>query len=684
MMPTSLAPQLETGLSDNAPRRASARRLTASLALALSFCTASSASPLRFAIADGAVHNEFFRDGPVAAHLVLRSGALPRIVVAFPAGNSGAAIWLDAGAKSLAWKPDVAIEPASLAVDGGTLRGITAVLYATGGSVTVRDAVTGSIRVIREADDGIPPPRALSREPRLDDGGITWLRRRVDGAPGYLLSIEVLRGRMSRDGIEGIAFHPDARGQLGLRVTALTGESPLTPLAADGLLDDGAAPDLRLRRILAFLSYREKLLAGSWQFATYFGRDTLMSLALLAPVARPELVEAGIGSVLERLDAAGEVAHEEAIGEFALLGRGPALDYKMIDDDFMLAAIAARLLLGPGTDRARASDFLATKTGKGGRVGADLVRNLRFVVSAAAPFARSPGWRRLIALKQGESVGNWRDSNLGLGGGRYPYDVNGVLVPAALSAVADLRASGLLAPYLDRAGDAELARAAAMADTWLREAPALFDVTVDADAARREVAAYASSSRIGAAEALATIDGGGVRFRAVALDADGTPIAVQNSDEAMALFFLDPPPSEAARVAASLTRPFPAGLLTGAGLVVANPAFAPESLEPSFDRNHYHGAVVWSWQQALLLAGIDRQLARQDIGNPERRQLEAARARLRAAIRAAEELRGSELWSWTAEDGAWRAVPFGAQAGHETESNAAQLWSTVFLAWPGD
>src|SRR5262245_15688866 len=614
-------------MSDNALRVPSMRRVVATMAWALLFWTEVSASPLRFSLPEGGMQNEFYRDGPVAAHLVLRPGSEPRIVVAFPAGNSGAAVWFDAEDEPLAWEPDVAIEPASLAVDGGILHGLTTVLRATGGTVTLRDAITGSIRVIREADDGSQPPSAISQEPRLDERGLTWLRRRADGAPGYLLSIEVLRGRLSRGAAERITLYPDTQGHLELRVTALTGETPLTPLAADGLLTDGAAPDLRLRRILAFLSYREKLLAGSWQFATYFGRDTLMSLALLAPVAGPELVEAGIGAVLERLNAAGEVAHEESIGEFGLLGRGPPLDYKMIDDDFMLAAVAARLLLGSGAERARAAGFLARKTGKGSTVGGDLVRNLRFVVAAAAPFARSPGWRRLISLKRGEEVGNWRDSNLGLGGGRYPYDVNGVLVPAALAAAAALHASGLLGPYLDQAGDAELSHASAMAATWLREAPALFDVALDADVARSEVATYASRAGIDATEALAALDGGSVRFRAVALDAQGEPIAVQNSDEAMALLFLDPSGPEAARIADSLTRPFPAGLLTGAGLVVANAAYAAESLEPSFDRNHYHGAVIWSWQQALLAAGIDRQLARRDLGTPERGRLVAAQAR---------------------------------------------------------
>lgn len=51
-------------------------------------------------------------------------------------------------------------------------------------------------------------------------------------------------------------------------------------------------------------------------------------------------------------------------------------------------------------------------------------------------------------------AGEWRDSNDGLAGGRIPYDVNAVLVPAALDSTAALQASGLLHPYL-AAGDAK-------------------------------------------------------------------------------------------------------------------------------------------------------------------------------------------------------------------------------------
>jgi hypothetical protein len=55
---------------------------------------------------------------------------------------------------------------------------------------------------------------------------------------------------------------------------------------------------------------------------------------------------------------------------------------------------------------------------------------------------------------------------------------------------------------------------------------------------------------------------------------------------------------------------------------------------------------------------------------------------VRAAIRAADEVRGSELWSWSVANGRYWLEPFGQREEDETESNAAQLWSTVHLALP--
>ena len=38
------------------------------------------------------------------------------------------------------------------------------------------------------------------------------------------------------------------------------------------------------------------------------------------------------------------------------------------------------------------------------------------------------------------------------------------------------------------------------------------------------------------------------------------------------------------------------------------------------------------------------------------------------------------MWSFAVDDKSYRVVPFGQGKGHHTEANAAQLWSTVYLA----
>ena len=58
---------------------------------------------LAFRIDEGQNLNSFLRDGPVAAHLLLRSGTEPRILVAFPAGNSGVGLWFEETTRPVTW-----------------------------------------------------------------------------------------------------------------------------------------------------------------------------------------------------------------------------------------------------------------------------------------------------------------------------------------------------------------------------------------------------------------------------------------------------------------------------------------------------------------------------------------------------------------------------------------------------
>lgn len=98
-------------------------------------CTARTheAPPLRFSAPQGAELNEFFRQGPAAAHLVLTPGLAPRVVVAFPAGNSGAAIWFEARS-ALSWQPSVTVQAKHRAgSDRRMWHGVSAEVAATGG-----------------------------------------------------------------------------------------------------------------------------------------------------------------------------------------------------------------------------------------------------------------------------------------------------------------------------------------------------------------------------------------------------------------------------------------------------------------------------------------------------------------------------------------------------------------------
>lgn len=569
---------------------------------------------------EGPILNSFVQDGPVAAHIVLRSGPDPRLIVAFPADNGAIGLWFDRTDHPVAWS--LTGKPRRVrATDarGQVLHGVTFHARLRAGPLHIRQALLSSARVLRDYQLSGKAPPELQVAPRKDGKSLLWARDRLDGAPGYSLAVKLEHGTLADDMI-----NPGPDGTIRIAVTALSGDIPLAPFPPGALLTAEAAKDPAARATLQFLSYRQKFNAGSWRFNTYFGRDTLMSLRLLMPVLKPDGVETGLRSVLDRLSRDGNVAHEEEIGEYAVLrhkkaGDGPSdtpiYNYDMIDSAFLLAPVARAWLIDDPRGRARAMAFLGLSNGSR-RMGDALITNLRFVIRQAKAFADAPRWTNLVALKPGKDAGNWRDSKDGLGGGHYPYDVNAVLVPAALDAIDALDKAGLLEPFLVPSDRTMLADLPRVAQVWRDRAPPLFLQTVGPDAARAAVTRYARAQNVPAAAALASIDRHPIRYHAIALDAAGKPVPILHSDGGFALLFASPPPEALEVMAGAIERPFPAGLMTGAGMLVANPVFAPAALQRKFGPNAYHGAVIWSWQQALAAAGLARQVRRADLRPP--------------------------------------------------------------------
>jgi hypothetical protein len=663
--------------------------------------------PFHFEVKEGKNLNYFLRDGATAAHLLLRGGPDPRLLVAFPAGNSGVGLWFQSQqTAAVDWvvssRPVAAVSRDSA---GRPLYGITFEASITTDSLVVKQAVLSSIRVLRDYQSSGTTPAQVVVAPRSSGNMLSWTRNRLDGAAGYRLVLEVTDGAVGAAGSGGAgrAAHAacqitaGADDRIKLRVTAMSGERPLTPLYGTALLNEHANSDERARNTLTFLSYQEKFLAGSWRFDTYFGRDTLMSVRLLMPALAPESIEAGLRSVLARLSTDGQVAHEEGIGEFAVLSHkkqdgtlsdAPIFDYAMIDGNYLLAPVLAAYVLDDPRGRRRAAQFLRSDAALPGAAriaaGRALLRNLRLLITNSHKFSVDPRYDNLISLKPGHRTGQWRDSEDGIGGGRYPYDVNAVLVPAALEATARLLASGLLDTYVDDEDRKTLGAgttASAAAKVWRDRAPSLFNTTVDNEQARTAIKSYAQQIGVPDTDALAALDTEKpATFHAISLDASGNPVPIINSDETLSLLFATPDPVTLDSTVTSVMRPFPLGLLTDAGVLVANPVFADEGLKARFTNHAYHGTVTWSWQQALFASGLERQLARTDLPAPVRQHLLAAQKTLWQVIGATQSVQSSELWSWRFEAGHYRIAPFGASGADADEANAAQLWSSVYLA----
>jgi hypothetical protein len=173
-----------------------------------------------------------------------------------------------------------------------------------------------------------------------------------------------------------------------------------------------------------------------------------------------------------------------------------------------------------------------------------------------------------------------------------------------------------------------------------------------------------------------------LEFLAIALDADGHPIGVANTDPAMRLFLGDVAPASSAtspsdpraavlRDVRLFVRPYPVGLMIAeVGPVVANDAYAPPAVWAAFVKDPYHGPrVIWGREVNLFLLGAAR---RASEGDP------ALAVELRAAIdsvRQAVAASGfhSELWSYEVNGG--KVVP----ARYGTSADV-QLWSTTDLA----
>ena len=350
------------------------------------------------------------------------------------------------------------------------------------------------------------------------------------------------------------------------------------------------------------LSSKEKLMAGLPNYATYFGRDMMMTSLMMQPVWTDAMPEFVIASALRKLGPEGDVSHEEALGGqairenaseynahmaeyFRLVRRGSrgAADtaiaharallmnmqkvrenYHMRDDEFQLPVVVARYLGNPVVTAARKKAFLMDSSdGRGPRVGL-LLKELALVSTLAAPYAKEPVVQNLIGSPRLDSTHwrsiSWRDSNAGYANGRFEMDINAIWVPRALQSISEilssLRAIGFTQNQLTAAAP-DGAAGAALAD-FSRD-PALLQraienwkgavrhFVVSLPAAEIQTKVAAKLQWLPAAEraywqrvlTATGADKSPLDFLAISLDSSGRPIPVVNTDPATGLFLRD-------------------------------------------------------------------------------------------------------------------------------------------------
>jgi len=619
----------------------------------------------------------------------------------------------------------------------------------------------------------LPPEERNRHLALLDAASVAALRARLEpvitsSTPDSLVTVRVARPSLDGRNRLGLELRVDPRktriritgrtvsietrpgDSVQFRVRVTTDASPLTPLSRKQIFNQSffqfferartdSSPEAatRYRRLerqirgVELLSSQEKLMAGLPNFATYFGRDMMMTALMMRPIWSPDMAEHVIASVLRKLGPRGDVSHEEALGGQAIRENGVVYDslvsgyfhalarkrsqradsllgqareilrglqrtrenYHMMDDEFQLPVLEAHYLADSAVSPERKHAFLLGSEPGGTRLSL-MLREMALVASLAQPYTRSPRAVNLVSFPKRDSThwrsASWRDSDAGYAGGRFAMDINVIWVPRALRSIdtilALLPSLGITPPMLDSLiADSSGALAGYVRDrsslrrgieTW-NGARRHFKVGLAPTEIRRRTAAklawLPAPERRYWRNVMAEHSevGDSLTVLALSLDSNGRPIPVVNTDPATELFLNpDLKPSEALAEVAPFLRPYPVGLFVeGLGPLVANDAYASRQIWERFQTDQYHGPrVVWGREVNLFLIGVADQISG---GKDESGQFRKALRRVLDAVNASG-LQHNELWSYEIRGEKLVPVRYGT-------SSDVQLWNTTNL-----
>ena len=349
------------------------------------------------------------------------------------------------------------------------------------------------------------------------------------------------------------------------------------------------------------LTSKEKLMAGLPNYATYFGRDMMMTSLMMQPVWTDAMPEFVIASALRKLGPVGDVSHEEALGGQAIrenaseynahmseyfrlrqrnraaadtaLRNARALladlqkvreNYHMRDDEFQLPVVVARYLTNRAVSASRKRAFLMdTSDGRGPRLNL-LLKELGLVATLAAPYARDPVVENLIASPRLDATHwrsiSWRDSNAGYANGRFAMDINAIWAPQALQSISEIYAALRSIGFTSQQLSARMPSGfgGSVLTDFMRDSTSLeraiqnwrgavnhFVVTLTPEEIQTKVSAklqWLPADERAYWQRIVTASGADkspLSFLAISLDSAGRPIPVVNTDPATGLLLRD-------------------------------------------------------------------------------------------------------------------------------------------------
>lgn len=254
----------------------------------------------------------------------------PRVIVAWPAGNSGIVTYFQPenginGTLSIQMLNSSIGAPLGPIYDnsngGNATVGVSGQLEFNSSAI-LAVAILGSIRTIRDFTEG----PSLLRSDVQDALKYTIVPKGVEISRLWLDNITTTTLSLTSNGNSGQSIKLDNTSVTFPAGTYTFNASfnypQLTQLSSDEVLSSESAglitQDPMQTTALSFLSYTTKLTAGAWRFLTYFGRDSMIAALLLEPVlseGKGGAIEAVLAGALERVNRTdGSVCHEETIG----------------------------------------------------------------------------------------------------------------------------------------------------------------------------------------------------------------------------------------------------------------------------------------------------------------------------------------------------------------------------------